>query len=490
MKRKLTFSLLLVFLLNILLLPNINLVFANNVELDVARKAAEKRITLDVEAKTIPNWEGAHTGNYTTYFDLNGNKSAYVFTVTKDTMEIGTITVSAKFSSRPILEYGEFSTDPAKNLPQAKNELKQKLLPGEVLGEPKLLYLGALNYAVEFPVEENGVIKDSKVVNLLGGNIKNKSELTAKRNKHLVVKKDAQWDKYLDQRTLYESNVYATTYTAYSVLDGVPNYRWYKGCATTAGGNVMTYWGVRGHRGLVRSINSKLVWRSTLDRLAETMDADLSKGPGAEGYGAVYLYKIPGGINTYLYERGYQYSYNVFNTDITWSDYVSNIAAARPPIITLISAQAYNNGGDHSVVGVGYSQDNYGDQYLIVNDAWGQWNHKSNYNVAYGDGYDLIESQMTVIYPLDEPGSRTIGFGSRTLSYGSSGNDVAELQARLDAQNYYLGTIDGIFGNMTKNAAVNFQRDNGLSADGIVGPVTTSALKSKDYQTNYYYPNP
>ena len=41
---------------------------------------------------------------------------------------------------------------------------------------------------------------------------------------------------------------------------------------------------------------------------------------------------------------------------------------------------------------------------------------------------------------------------------------------------YYMGVIDGIEGNGTKRAYLNFQRDNGLVADGIYGNNTDTKL--------------
>lgn len=59
---------------------------------------------------------------------------------------------------------------------------------------------------------------------------------------------------------------------------------------------------------------------------------------------------------------------------------------------------------------------------------------------------------------------------------GSSGSEVRLIQTALKERGYYQGAIDGIYGTNTKNAVLNFQRDNGLAADGIVGKDTMNAL--------------
>ena len=61
--------------------------------------------------------------------------------------------------------------------------------------------------------------------------------------------------------------------------------------------------------------------------------------------------------------------------------------------------------------------------------------------------------------------------------YGSSGEEVILIQQKLSDLCYYSGDIDGIFGNGTKTAVIKFQKDNNLSADGIVGSKTLEALK-------------
>lgn len=65
---------------------------------------------------------------------------------------------------------------------------------------------------------------------------------------------------------------------------------------------------------------------------------------------------------------------------------------------------------------------------------------------------------------------------SAVLKNGSRGGEVKEVQRRLKNWGYYNGSIDGVFGNSTKNAVIAFQKKNGLTADGVVGKATYKAL--------------
>ncbi|MFB9841088.1 GH25 family lysozyme [Mucilaginibacter ginsenosidivorans] len=62
-----------------------------------------------------------------------------------------------------------------------------------------------------------------------------------------------------------------------------------------------------------------------------------------------------------------------------------------------------------------------------------------------------------------------------TLSVGSVGAEVQLLQRDLSFLGYNV-TIDGDFGNGTKAIVTQFQTDHELSADGVVGPNTWTAL--------------
>lgn len=64
----------------------------------------------------------------------------------------------------------------------------------------------------------------------------------------------------------------------------------------------------------------------------------------------------------------------------------------------------------------------------------------------------------------------------RELCYGLKGDDVRVMQQLLWLQGTTALTIDGIFGAETKNALAKFQLVNHLTADGICGKNTWSAL--------------
>lgn len=65
-----------------------------------------------------------------------------------------------------------------------------------------------------------------------------------------------------------------------------------------------------------------------------------------------------------------------------------------------------------------------------------------------------------------------------TIRRGSTGPDVVECQTDLIQLQYDLSPYgaDGKFGAKTESAVKQFQKDNGLKADGIVGPATWTAL--------------
>lgn len=58
----------------------------------------------------------------------------------------------------------------------------------------------------------------------------------------------------------------------------------------------------------------------------------------------------------------------------------------------------------------------------------------------------------------------------------STGNEVTAIQQKLKERGLYTGNVDGIYGPNTQSAVIKFQKQQGLSADGIAGPATLKRL--------------
>lgn len=75
--------------------------------------------------------------------------------------------------------------------------------------------------------------------------------------------------------------------------------------------------------------------------------------------------------------------------------------------------------------------------------------------------------------------SLTLFFPARAavvLEVGSSGANVTKVQKKLIQFGYLDGEADGRYGEKTRDAVKWFQRRNGLTVDGRVGPATAAAL--------------
>jgi N-acetylmuramoyl-L-alanine amidase len=73
-----------------------------------------------------------------------------------------------------------------------------------------------------------------------------------------------------------------------------------------------------------------------------------------------------------------------------------------------------------------------------------------------------------------------LSLGDRLLYFRrpmQRGDDVLDLQGRLNALGFHAGREDGIFGDATRQALAAFQRDAGLPPDGICGSTTVAGLR-------------
>ena len=59
---------------------------------------------------------------------------------------------------------------------------------------------------------------------------------------------------------------------------------------------------------------------------------------------------------------------------------------------------------------------------------------------------------------------------------GDQGGKVTTIQTKLKNWGYYSGSVDGVYGKETEDAVRKFQKQNGLTPDGVTGSATLKAL--------------
>lgn len=74
---------------------------------------------------------------------------------------------------------------------------------------------------------------------------------------------------------------------------------------------------------------------------------------------------------------------------------------------------------------------------------------------------------------------RQVASGYPQIRQGSRGVYVCVAQDGLTTLGYDTGGLDGVYGPKTNSAVRNFQTQNGLVADGIVGPLTWNRLMNQ-----------
>jgi lysozyme len=95
---------------------------------------------------------------------------------------------------------------------------------------------------------------------------------------------------------------------------------------------------------------------------------------------------------------------------------------------------------------------------------------------------EAIGSDVTPVSSIPVLQRKLLLRGMRDDEVGITGNDINEMQGRLQDLGYYSGDIDGIFGRATESSVKDFQSDamGTAQADGKVGPKTWAALWGTD----------
>lgn len=97
-----------------------------------------------------------------------------------------------------------------------------------------------------------------------------------------------------------------------------------------------------------------------------------------------------------------------------------------------------------------------------------------------------VESMLLVTFdPSNTPSPTPL-----ILKSGGVGDEVTRLQARLLELGFYTGEVDGKFGQGTNEAVKLFQTQHNLTADGVAGNDTLTALYAVSAQTFVPTPQP
>lgn len=107
----------------------------------------------------------------------------------------------------------------------------------------------------------------------------------------------------------------------------------------------------------------------------------------------------------------------------------------------------------------------------------------NNGNTAAGtpfnrDPFTGGDNDTTVQTPQTPP-SESDQVAAAILEQGSKGEQVREVQQRLQELGYFNGRTTGNFGPLTKAAVIKFQQDSGLTPSGVVDEATKAALQTK-----------
>ena len=108
---------------------------------------------------------------------------------------------------------------------------------------------------------------------------------------------------------------------------------------------------------------------------------------------------------------------------------------------------------------------------------WDMFESTAN-SVACSIGYSCAQTPTTFgsVNSVVSSGTFTRYLYSGMTALGVSDPDVKTLQERLKSDGVYSGPVTGYFGPLTKTAVEAYQKKNGLSTLGVVGPSTRALL--------------
>ena len=150
-----------------------------------------------------------------------------------------------------------------------------------------------------------------------------------------------------------------------------------------------------------------------------------------------------------------------------------------------LQAQAFTHGSDIYFNQGKYNPENSDGKFLLAHELTHVVQQNSSIQTkaiqrTIGDGHDLTAERFAGDIELEAVFDR-----EKLLKSGASGDGVRKIQQALIDLGFNLNKFgaDGIFGNETKSAVIQFQASNGLAEDGIIGSITMAKLDTESRPT-------
>lgn len=349
------------FALLVLLLGGILPVVKAEAEIEVARESAGSFIAKAV--RSFPEWEGATPMDAQIYHDLNGQTSAYMFTVSKDRESLGRIVVGGPEYEFRVLEGGNANPPMLPGRSELEKVLRRdqgiQLRQGEALGKPMLVYLGYDHYVAVYEVRGHAMAFE-----LRNRYIAPTSEFTRPQRETEGDKSGARsrpLRRKVEATTATEGTDYKNLAVPNLLMDDPaipPDMRNNDNCGPTSGAMVVQYYRMSKGYQLFDA------WPNDHNHLYNSMDTNSWGGPGTSPD------RAGPGWTEYASSKGYNFgSYSASPESALdwWNIMVGRINEDRPFLVMFWwDAPAYQW---HWTTIRGYA--NWATKYAIVNNCWG-----------------------------------------------------------------------------------------------------------------------
>ena len=222
-------------------------------------------------------------------------------------------------------------------------------------------------------------------------------------------------------------------------------------------------------------INDNSAAKSHADRIATNIANTLgirNRGVKAESLYVLRKAKAPALLVECCFVDNHN-DKNHWNADKCASAIVEGILGARAKETHAVQSSK----GGSEIVKVGQLRSNYYADYNINVDGYFGKNTQRNINRCFQKAMNLDYGKKLSVDGI--VGEKTLeALGNHYVKKGERQELVRAVQIALYCYGYDAKWTDGIFGDKTKECVQAFQRDHGLTADGIAGKNTIKKMMS------------